>query len=121
MFYSFALLLFILIIIYIYYKKKLSNLSYCCICEQVFKENQIFNRQELTFCKEHIVDFDNNEWKIYQSVCASSKNSIDAMKIYDLKQQLSLDGKLCFIKTSYEEIDQEIHSKFDLYIIKKGS
>ena len=119
MFYS-LIIVVLLIIIILLKKRKQAQLSYCCICEGVFKEDQIFNSEVLTFCKKDYLTYQKNDWEIIARTTASSTNSDDAMKIYELKQSLTSQGNICFIKTSYQERNGQIESQFELYGIKKG-
>lgn len=120
MFYSFLVFFFIVIILFFNFKKKkISQLSCCCICEEVFEDKNIFNANELTFCKKHFDFFNSHHWTIHTSLNASSDNSENAMTIYELKHQLQKNGEDCFIKTSYQEKGNQIISRFDLYVITK--
>ena len=96
-------------------RKNQSTLSTCCICEKVFKDDEVVNIDELPFCKTHYHYFLKHSWSELQVKRASSKNSDGAMEIYNNKHLLLENKILSFIKTDYEEQGGEIISVFKLY------
>ena len=91
------------------------------MCENVFSDKDIFNEGELTFCEDDLEIFNNNNWIVIKSARSTNERPSDALKIYQLKHELSNSGNKCFIKTSYDYIDTEVVSTFELFSIKKGS
>lgn len=108
--------LFLFLFLLLKYKRaNQSNYSTCCICEEVLKECDIQNVDELPFCEKHYVFFKQNAWKVVSEALASSTQSEGAMDIYQRKHLLQRNNIHCFIRTTYTENDNEIYSIFKLY------
>jgi hypothetical protein len=120
--YNFALTILVILIFITFFllrkrnkRQFQSELSTCCICEELFPDSEIIAEEELSFCRHHHNYFKTHEWIILKTATATNDNHQGAMEIYELKHNLHQHDILSFIRTSYDEDNGTIVSKFDLY------
>ncbi len=102
----------------IFFRNQVSEYGVCSICDGKFKDSQLSTVDELAFCSEHRIIFDSTNWVMVQTVTSDPSDPSKALKLQEIKHELSLKDISSYIRVSYLESNDNILSQFSLYITK---
>lgn len=94
-----------------------STTSECSICNRTFSETEIFTSDDLPFCREHIKTYEDSHWTQYLIATSTPENSLDGIKLYEMKVSLWRNHQIpAVIKSSYEVNGEEIITTLTLFV-----
>ena len=102
-------------------KKLLSQLNrsqkgVCCLCDQVFSEKKLFQRDDKSFCKEHFSYYNDHDWIAVYKRVVSPEQPEEAVYIQELKENLRNEGVISYINSEYFLENSTYISVFNFYI-----
>lgn len=93
--------------------------SLCSCCHQEFNDSELYDFDDLPFCKIHFELLNRANLIITETVITSPDRPDLSVALHEKQVSLIKRNILSYIKMNYIEKNNEILTKMDLYQIKK--
>lgn len=93
-----------------------SKIGICFICDNIFKNSDLILVEDMAFCKEDLIHYQEEKWLCMSTIESNPQNPEQAILLTEIKEFLKIREVKSFVTVNYKDREHHIITEFSLYI-----